>query len=121
MLLLILILCIIGMVFVNRKRKKNESKHYKVILSCLSIAALVLILNCLMILLAFSEINNSQKKIDTLTVVNKQMTNWIETDKLSNNVEEYLNSEIDSNNEEILKYERLKSRKSLYRWLLYFG
>ena len=70
-----------------------------------------------------------QQQVDTLTEVNKQMENWIEiienelsdNPELLNHVEEYLNEEINSNNEEISRCIGLqKDRVIPYRWWLYF-
>ena len=131
MLSLIIILYGIGMMFAMRKWKKCNLWYCKILLRSYKIVFPFLIITWSALFTVVNQIDTaySQQQIDTLTEVNKQMENLIEIikDELSDNpellnhVEEYLNEEINSNNEEISRCIGLqKDRVIPYRWWLYF-
>lgn len=132
MLSLVLILCVIGVGVSIRKWRKHEFWYYKVILLvCVWMGAILIVSEIMLsVVVQQNDTDHLQQQVDTLTEVNKQMENWVEIieDELSDNpqllehVEEHLNEEIASNNEEIRRCKGLQEdRVPLYRWLLYFG
>lgn len=131
MLSLVIILYVIGMVFAMRKWQKHKLWYCKILLGSGIIVLPFLIVTWFAM---FTVVNQNdtgylQQQVDTLTEVNKQMENWIEiienelsdNPELLNHVGEYLNEEINSNNEEISRCIGLqKDRVIPYRWWLYF-
>lgn len=132
MLSLVFILCLIGLPFSIRKWNKHKRCYYRITVDLCIVVSIFLIPT---LLAMFTVVNQNDtgylnQQIDTLTEVNKQIEDWIEIIKndlsdnpqLSSHVQEYLNGEISSNNEEINRCMGLqKNRVKLYRWLLYFG
>lgn len=132
MLSLVIILYVIGIVFASRKGQKNKLWYCKILLGSVIIVLPLLIVTWLAMFIVVNQNDTGylQQQVDTLTEVNKQMENWVEIieDELSdqpellNHIEEYLNEEINSNNEEISRCIGLQeNRVKPYRWLLYFG
>lgn len=131
MLSLVLILFVIGMVIAMRKWQKRKLWYCKIFLGSSIIVLPFLIVTWFAM---FTVVNQNdtgylQQQVDTLTEVNKQMENWIEVienelsdnPELLNHVEEYLNAEINSNNEEINRCIGLQEDRVIpYRWLIYF-
>lgn len=131
MLSLLIILYVIGMVFAMRNWQKHKLWYCKIF----SGSGIIVLPYLIVIWFAMFKVVNQndtgylQQQVDTLTEVNKQMENWIKIieDELSDNPEllnhvaEYLNEEIDSNNEEISRCISLQeNRVRPYRWWLYF-
>ena len=112
------------------KYQKNKSQNCKKFLICSIFIAFFsfFILIAILSIIYENGIGHSQHQVDTLTEVNKQLENLMETieDELSdnpellNNVKEYLNMEINSNNTEIDICSGLLEKDRLYRWLIFF-
>ena len=125
MLSLVLILCVIVIFFAIRKKKKYLTSIGLFVSFCIfsSVFPMFVVVNQ-------NDTGYLQRQIDTLTTVNLNMEDWIETlenslsdnPPLLNHLKDYINKEIDSNNAEIIRCKNLQeNRVEKYRWLLYFG
>ncbi len=131
MLSLVMILCAIVWVVLMLKMHKGKAFKAMIIITVLFfvIASFMVTIWCAMCT-AVNKIDTSyyQQQVATLKESNKQIESWITIieGKLSDNpellshVEEYLNEEINSNNEEISNHIDIQRRNTIYRWWLWF-
>lgn len=128
MLSLVVILCVIVIIVLSRKRKESSKPVIVVLAIIIFLSIFSEAIWCEIIWQ--NDTGDLQRTVDILTQMNGKMTEWREeiTDKpvyepeFLNLMDEYLQSKIAKNNQEIERCIRLQEKNvPLYKWLVYFG